>query len=187
MIRKVSKKIFTYPVLAVMLALGLALNYLAVEKVDAAYNHLVGFKWGSTNINYDIAGGFTSDQKSMIHDTTDGWNRNCPTTFKYNILSANDWSVENIDSLGLAIMSTNSSDTIIKGVTKIDTDPAIATSFSTSSSQYDFSSIVRHEWGHWINLKDDYSHQSTMYYSLPKGTKGKFQTAEDIEACNYMY
>lgn len=39
-----------------MLALGLALNYLAVEKVDAAYNnHLVGFKWGSTNINYDIA------------------------------------------------------------------------------------------------------------------------------------
>ncbi|KQL34406.1 hypothetical protein [Psychrobacillus sp. FJAT-21963] len=186
MIRKV-KKIFTYPVLAGLLVLGLSLNYLAVEKVDAAYNHLVGKKWSSTSVNYDIAGGFTSDQKSMIKDTTNGWNRNCPTTFNYNLLTGNDWSVENIDSLGLTILSLNSSDNIIKAVTKIDTDPAIATSFSTSSSQYDFTSIARHEWGHWIHLYDDKTHQSTMYESLSKGEKGKLQTAEDIEACNYMY
>lgn len=182
------KGLFSYPLLASLLVIGLALNFLVVSQANAGWNHLyTGDKWAGTTIYYDIAGGFTSAQENMIRDNTDSWDRQCTADWNQNWYSGNDWWVENIDSLGLTVTSA-SGDEIVKATTRIDTDSEISDDYIPSYNEYDFNAIASHEWGHWIRLRDDKSHSSAlMYYSLGKGKQDSNPNSEDLEACNYTY
>lgn len=183
------KKILNTPILIGILVVGIGLNFLSISKVNAGWNHLVtGNEWESRNISYDIAGGFSSAQESMIRDNTNSWDRQCTVNFDQDWYSGNDWWIESIDQLGLTTTSITTEGIIVKAVTRIDNDPAISSDYVPDSDEYSFSAIVAHEWGHWIRLKDDYSHSDAlMYYSQGTGVRDATPNSEDIEACNYTY
>lgn len=173
-------------------ALGILIltNIYAISMVSAGWNHLIsGNEWESNSVSYDFSSGLDSNQKDVITGVTSWWENVSGINFDYSWTSGNDWWSENIDELGLSTISI-SDGYVVKVETIMDSDRnwRVGNVGDLENDEFDFASVAVHEWGHWLYLYDDTSHEdAVMYESLSPGEEYVDLSAEDIEAARYYY
>ncbi|MFH0951841.1 MAG: matrixin family metalloprotease [Patescibacteria group bacterium] len=135
-----------------------------------AYNY-AGYRWGGTwpKVTVDYSGVAVTAWRIRVQNTINDWNA---TSAKYTFQagsSKNDVSVYYVNDSTLAYVQTTRkyvvTGNIVKAIMKINSRHNFNPPYTNG---YDFSTVMRHEFGHWLKLNHSTS-PSLMQPSFSPG------------------
>ncbi len=145
--------------------------FLAVPLIAKAYNY-AGYRWGGSwpKVTVDYGGVAVTAWRTRIQNTMNDWNATgAKFTFKAGS-SNNDVSVYYANDSTLAYVQTTRKYVVTGDITRAIMKINSRHNFNPPyANGYDFSTVMRHEFGHWLKL-DHSNPPSLMQPSFSPGT-----------------
>jgi hypothetical protein len=157
-----------------------------------------GASWPGYTVYYDIDLNNTipSDWVVSIHSSADNWTNVIPSQFSFSRLPGSSNLISKgylVDPDQIALTSIYATPvTITKVITVFSNNKLFDPSSTPASNSYSVENVMTHEFGHWLDLKDNYDSQNcgeiTMYGYIDTGeTKKTSLENADRDGINWQY
>jgi len=158
-----------------------------------AYNY-VGIHWNINNALYNYRTTVPSSWQTAIYNAAATWNGKSKFSLYNSADASNIWGIANYGAYNGAVGVTAIYYNGFNWLTGCNTDFNSYYSLSTApnSWEYDVQSIALHEFGHWLNLADEYNASDSAnvlygYTSPGAASVKRYLTTDDINGIVNIY
>lgn len=168
--------------------------FMAVPTPAHAFIY-AGKKWPSTTVRYIQSAALTTAEKSYVTACATAWN-NGPSAWTltattssgvYNTYSKTDFSYQGWPDIPGITTVTASNGVVSKCQSYFNTDFSWNNSgvMDKTARKCDYKTVILHEFGHWIVLKEDSCHTGAVMW--PNWTAKQSLTTTDKNGLDYVY